>query len=467
MKKEKRSTRIERDYLGSKKVPSKSYYGISTQRALEHFRVSGIHFQKSLIIALASIKKAAAQVHARDKRIPAHKAKAIVHACEDVISGELDNEFPLDIYQAGAGTSEHMNVNEVIANRALEYLGKRKGSYELIDPHDEVNLGQSTNDVFHSALHIAAYLKIQQELLPSLTHLHTALHQKERAWKHILKSGRTHLRDAVPMTLGQEFGGYAASIGKDIMNIIYASKRLLELNLGGTAIGTGANTSKGFGKNVISVLRKELKQPFVQSKNLFEGTQSLAAAGVASSALRNAAVNIIKIARDLRLLSSGPTTGFNEIELPAIQPGSSIMPGKVNPSLAEMMEMVCFQVIGNDEAISRATQEGELELNVMMPLVTYDLLSSIDILAHGVELFSHQCIQGIKPHTKLCRTYVERNPLIVTLLTPYIGYEKAAEIARRAYTEGTSVRAIVIAENIMSGRQFDQLFSDKRLGVVA
>ncbi len=465
LKKRAARVRVERDYLGSKKLPANVYYGISTQRALEHFKVSGIHFQRELIRSLTYIKRAAAIVNAGENRISPTISRAIVKACDDVLAGELDDQFPLDVYQAGAGTSEHMNINEVLANRALEHLGKKKGTYSIVNPHDHVNAGQSTNDVFHSALHIAAYLKIQHEFLVALTNLEKALRKKSIEWKHVIKTGRTHLRDAVPMTLGNEFSGYAATVQKDISNIKQASKRLLELNLGGTAVGTGATASIGFGAKVINVLRKQLKQNFTQSRNLFEETQSLSAASIVSSALRNASVNVIKIARDLRLLSSGPITGFNEIELPAIQPGSSIMPGKINPSVPEMMEMVCFQVIGNDEAISRATQEGELELNVMMPLVAYDLLSSIEIFAHGVEIFAHSCIQGIKPHTKLLRSFVERNPVIVTILTPYIGYDKAAEIARQAYSEGTSIRSLVIAHNLMSGKQFDRLFNEKNLEI--
>lgn len=459
----KRGTRLEKDYLGSKKIPKEAYYGIETQRALENFKVSGLHFPKKLIYSIAMIKKAAVLAHLKAREIDSKKAHAIAEAADDVISGQLDSQFNLDVFQAGAGTSEHMNVNEVIANKALEYLGKKKGSYSIINPYNHVNLGQSTNDVFHSAIHISSFLEIKRELLPALENLQKALEKKAKLWNKVIKSGRTHLRDALPITLGQEFGAYASMIEKAIKNIKYQSTSLFEINLGGTAIGSGVNASKAYQAFIFKELQKITKYHFRQSRNLFEGTSSLNAIVQVSSSLKALAIDLIKIADDIRLISSGPSSGFNEITLPAIQEGSSIMPGKVNPSIAEMVDMAAFQVISNDTNITLCAQSGQLELNVMMPSSAYSLLMSIEILTRSTEIFADKCIKGISANKEKCKEYLEKNPIIVTSLTPYLGYEKSAQIAKKAYKEGKSVREIVLKEKLISPLQLDKLLSLKNL----
>lgn len=440
----KRSYRVERDYLGVKKIPSVAYYGVQTKRALDTFAVSGLRLQKNLISAIALIKKAAALANMKDGHLEQRKAKAIIRACDDVLKGKLDDQFLVDVFQAGAGTSENMNLNEVIANRALEILRKKKGSYHIIHPHDDVNMSQSTNDVFHSAIHIAAYLQIRRELLPALRELEIELQKKANRWKNVVKSGRTHLRDALPITVGQEIGAYATTVQRDAEQIAENSLRLRELNLGGTAIGTGMNATLRYRRFVIQELRMFTGAPFVVAKNLIEVTQSLSAITETSASLKTLALDLVRIANDFRLLSSGPATGLGELELPAVQPGSSIMPGKVNPAVAEMLDMVGFQVVGNDTTIGLCAQAGQLELNVMMPLAAFNLLESIQILSRGIEIFTKRCVQGIRVNEKKCWEYVEKNPILVTALTPHIGYAKAAKLAKKAYKEGRTVRELVL-----------------------
>ncbi|MBX4196804.1 aspartate ammonia-lyase [Candidatus Pacearchaeota archaeon] len=444
----KRGYRVEKDYLGSKKIPSQVYYGIATQRALENFPISGLHFSMKLVQALAMIKKAAAIANKRIKRLDENKANAIVRACEDVIYGKLNDQFPLDVFQAGAGTSEHMNINEVIANRALEILHKTRGSYGIIDPHDHVNLGQSTNDVFHSAIHVAAYQAISKQLFPALHHVEEALQKKSREWKSIKKTGRTHLRDAVPLTLGQEFGGYAATIANDRKSLGKIYSDLLKINLGGTAVGTSVNAPERFRKSMYKELYAMTRAKF-HPGNLFGETQSLSTISSISSSLKVLAEDLIKIANDLRLLSSGPTSGIDEVELPAVQPGSSIMPGKVNPSIAEMVDMVGFYVISNDTAITLCSQAGQLELNVMMPLAAHALIHSIEVLTKALDIFSLHCINGMKAHKGKIKDYVEKNPLLVTALTPHIGYQKASSVVQQAYMKGKTIREIILEQHLM------------------
>ena len=455
--------RAEKDYLGIKRVPSRAYYGIQTQRALDNFKVSGLHLQKSLIYSLALIKKAAAMSNIKSKKLEKKIGYAIIKACDDILAGKLDPEFYVDVFQAGAGTSENMNLNEVIANRALEIIGRKRGSYHIINPNDHVNMSQSTNDVFHTAIHLAAYTEIIVKLVPALANLEKELYRKSLQFKKIFKSGRTHIRDAMPMTLGQEFSGYASAMHKNRMQIANASNGLLEINIGGTAIGTGINTTAYYRKNIIKEINKLTKYRFRSSKNLFEATQNIDAITYTSSVLKVLAVNLIKLANDLRLLNSGPATGFNEIVLPPIQPGSSIMPGKVNPSIAEMLDMVGFQVIGNDTTITMCAQAGELELNVMMPLSAYALLNSIQILGNSIDLFTERCINGIKANKKKCNEYLEKNPIIVTALAPYIGYAKAAEIAKRAYKEDKTVKEILLKEKLMDKKRLEKLLNVKKM----
>ncbi len=458
----KRGYRVEKDYLGSKKIPKDAYYGVQTKRALDNFNISGLHLQKQLIYAITSIKKAAAITNFKAKKLNPKIAKMIIRACDDILKEKLDHQFTVDVFQAGAGTSENMNVNEVIANRALELLHKKKGSYNIIHPNDHVNFAQSTNDVFHSAIHIAAYLKIQKELLPAIKKFEKELLKKANKWKRIIKTGRTHLKDAVPMTLGQEFSGYAFMMKHDYEHVKDDAEYLRELNLGGTAIGTGINTYGGYKKGIFQELKKITKIQFKPAENLFEGTASLGIIATAHASLKVTAENLIKIANDLRLLSSGPVAGFNELRLPVVQPGSSIMPAKVNPAIAEMVDMVGFQVIGNDTTIAMCSQAGQLELNVMMPLAAYTLLHSIDILTNSINTFREKCIQGIKINEKKCREYVEKNPIIITALTPYIGYQKAAEIARRAYREERSIKELVLEEKLLDKKTMDKLLDFKR-----
>ena len=459
----KRGYRVERDYLGSKKINNKYYYGVQTKRALDNFKVSGLHLQKGLIYSIALIKKATTISNLKEKRLNYKIGKAIIKACDDILKGKLDNQFLVDVYQAGAGTSENMNLNEVIANRALEILKKRKGSYNIINPNDHVNLSQSTNDIFHSAIHLAAYKEIKNELLPALINLEKELNKKAIKWNHVIKSGRTHLRDAVPISLGQEFSAYAETIRKDGKHVEEDYSKLLEINMGGTAIGSGLNATKKYQRNVIKEINKLTRSKFRHSRNLFEGTQSLDAILATSASLKILATNLIKIANDLRLLSSGPITGLNEITLPTVQPGSSIMPGKVNPAIAEMLDMVCFQVIGNDTTIVMCGQAGQLELNVMMPLAAYNLINSIEILSNGINIFTEKCVKGIKANEKKCLEYIEKNPIIITALTPYIGYSKAAEIAKRAYKEEKSVRQLVLESNLLDKKTLDKALNIKKM----
>ena len=459
----KRGFRTEKDYLGSKKIPKDAYYGVQTKRALENFQISDLRMQKELIYAITTIKKSAALTNLMAKKLDPKIAKAIMRACDDILKGELDNQFTVDVFQAGAGTSENMNVDEVIANRALEVLHKKKGEYKIVHPNDHVNLTQSTNDVFHSSIHIAAYLKIQKELLPAIKKLEIELVKKAKKWKKVIKTGRTHLKDAVPMTLGQEFSGYAYMLKHNYEHVKNDAEYLRELNLGGTAIGTGINTYPSYQKNIFQELRKITKTKFIPAENLFEGTASLGPIATAHASLKVLAENLIKIANDLRLLSSGPLGGFNEISLPAVQPGSSIMPAKVNPAIAEMVDMVGFQVIGNDTTIAMCSQAGQLELNVMMPLAAYTFLQSLHALTNSIHTFTEKCIKGIKANEKQCREYVEKNPMLVTALTPYIGYQKAAKIAQQAYKEERSVKEIVLEQKLLDKKTIEKILDVKKL----
>lgn len=459
----KRGFRVEKDFLGSKKLSNDIYYGIQTKRAIENFPISNLRIPLSIKHSIALIKKAATLTNIKLNKIDKKRANAIIKASDEILKGKFDSQFNIDVFQAGAGTSENMNVNEIVANRSLEFLGYKKGSYNVIHPNDDVNMSQSTNDVFHSAIHIASYLEIKKKLLPSLIYLEKELSRKSRKWKNVVKCGRTHIRDAVPMSLGQEFSGYAELIKKDRILIERVSNELLELNLGGTAIGTGINTNPKYKRYVISSIRRLTRCNFKSCKNLFEGTQTTNALASVSSVLKVLATNLVKITSDIRLLSSGPVSGINELILPAVQPGSSIMPAKVNPAVPEMLMMVSFQVMGNDHVVELCNQAGQLELNVMMPLSSYTLLNSIEILSNGTKIFAEKCIKGLKANEKKCREYVEKNPIIVTALTPYIGYKKASEIAKRAYVEEKTVRELILEEKLMNIRTLDKVLNIKNL----
>ncbi len=440
--------RKESDAMGIVFVPGDVYYGANTQRAVENFTISGIGFQPVFIHMLALVKKFAAVVNARLGLLDEQISKTIVSAAMDVIEGTLDDQFVVDIFQTGSGTSTNMNMNEVIATRANEILtGAKKGKHP-VHPNDHVNLGQSSNDVIPSVIHMAALVEINARLVPALEKLFKALSEKAVSFSHIKKIGRTHLQDAVPMTLGQEFSGYARQVELGILRIKTASKNLGSLALGGTAIGTGVNTHEDFAKNVIRLISEETGYLFHEADNHFEAQGAQDAAVETSGALKTVAVSLLKIANDIRWLSSGPRAGLGEITLPALQPGSSIMPGKVNPVIPEAVIQVAAQVLGNDTTITIGAQTGYLELNTMLPVIGYNLLQSIGLLSSAADLFAEKCIGGITANRGVCESNIENSLAMATYLVPHMGYDKAAAIAKRAYETGKTVREIVKEENL-------------------
>lgn len=445
--------RSERDSMGERQLPQSVYYGIQTVRALENFPISGLKPLPEYVEACVLIKKAAAEVNGELGCIPAEVAKAIVQAADEILQGSLRDQFVVDIYQAGAGTSHHMNVNEVLANRALEILGEPKGRYQRVSPNDHVNYGQSTNDVIPTAIRLAALLRVRRDLLGTLDNLVAALEQKAQEFRGILKAGRTHLQDAVPVRLGDSFGAYAAIFAQHRRWIEEASQALCSLGLGGSAVGTGLNTHPQYRQKVVQRLAEYTQLPLTPAPHPMAAMQSMAPFVHLSGSLRNLAQDGIKLANDLRLMDSGPKTGLKEIQLPPVQPGSSIMPGKYNPVIAEMLNMVCFQVIGLDTAITLAAQAGQFELNVMMPLIAYDLLHSLQILNNSLRVFTERCIQGITPKPERCRGYAEGTLALVTALNPYIGYLQAAEVAKASLETGQSIRQIVLERNLMTPEQ--------------
>lgn len=455
-------TRIEKDSLGKRRLPVDAYYGVQTHRALENFAVSGMRPKPAYVEATVQIKKAAAIVNKELGLLDQKRANAIIRAADEILSGKLREWFLVDVYQAGAGTSHNMNANEVIANRAIEILGGKKGDYSLVHPNDHVNMAQSTNDVIPTAIRISALMKVQ-ELVPSLSNLEKSLATKAREFDHILKSARTHLQDAVPMRLGQEFGGYAANIRKHREAIEQAAEGCKELGIGGTAAGTGINAHPKYRSMMVKQLSKQVGIKFRMAGNYFEAMQSLRPMVELSGALRNLAQDLIRIANDLRLLSSGPKTGLAEINLPPVQPGSSIMPGKVNPVMAEMLDMVCFQVIGCDTTILLSAQAGQLELNVMMPVVAWNLLHEIEILKNAIDLFTRFCINGITANEETCRRYAEGSMSIVTVLNPHIGYAKAAEIAKEYLKSGKSIRELLLEKGWLSAEQLDKILDIRKM----
>jgi aspartate ammonia-lyase len=448
--------RIERDSLGEREIPCDVYYGIQTARAVENFPISGWRPYSVLVTATVQIKKAAARVNAALGVLDPKIAEAIERAAEEVLAGQLRDQFVVDPFQAGAGTSHNMNVNEVLANRAIELLGGKKGDYSVVHPNDHVNMGQSTNDVFPTAMRLSA-LELAGELIPALDALSNAFQVKADEFKNVVKSGRTHLQDAVPMTVGQEFGGYAAAISSNAARIRAATDELTEIGLGGTAVGTGLNAAPGYRKLVVQELSRLTGLPLKPATNYFEAMQSLSPFVRLSGALKTAATDLIRIANDLRLLASGPNTGLAEIKLPAVQPGSSIMPGKVNPVMAEMTDMVCFQVIGNDLTITMAAQAGQLELNVMMPVLAFDLLMSLTILTSAVKVLRARCVEGITVDEERGRWYAEHSASLVTALNPRIGYARAAEIAKRAIARGKTIREVIAEDKLLSDEELDQV----------
>ncbi|MBI4397496.1 MAG: aspartate ammonia-lyase [Candidatus Omnitrophica bacterium] len=454
--------RIEKDTLGAKEVPEDALYGIQTFRAVENFPISGQRAHRHFVWATVVVKKAAAIVNMQVGKLSKELGGAIVKACDEILAGRWRENFVVDVYQAGAGTSHNMNANEVIANRAAEILGLAKGKYAKIHPNDHVNMGQSTNDVFPTAMRLAM-LRQLEDFYPPLRELENAFAKKGRAFKHILKSGRTHLQDAVPVTLGQEFNAYSLAMRKAEERIRLAADSLTILGIGGSAVGTGLNAAPGYREGMIRELSKITGWNLSGAKNLFEAMESAADFTYISSAVKNLAVELVRIANDLRLLSSGPRTGFNEIILPPVQPGSSIMPGKVNPVMAEMLNMVGFQVLGNDQAVTYAAQAGQLELNVMMPLMVHNILASLEILKNAIASFDKRCISSIQANRQVCEEFMHKSLGMATVLNPFIGYAKAAEVNQEASRTGKSVKEVILEKKIMPEKELNKILTPKYL----
>ncbi|MEL6439725.1 MAG: aspartate ammonia-lyase [Cyanobacteria bacterium J06621_8] len=444
------NNRIETDSMGSKEIPSNVYYGIQTLRAVENFPISGIKPLATYVDACILIKKATAIANGELGCIHQEISQAIVQAADEVLGGKLREQFVVDVYQAGAGTSHHMNVNEVLANRALEILGDVKGNYQRVSPNDQVNYGQSTNDVIPTAIRIGSLLALDRTFYPALDKAIAAVEQKAVEFQDIVKSGRTHMQDAVPVRLGAGFAAWGQILQDHRQRIRLAAQDLCQLGLGGSATGTGLNTHPRYRHRVAELLGKFINHPLEPAPQLMAAMQSMAPFVNVSGSLRNLAQDLVKISHDLRLMDSGPQTGFKEIQLPAVQPGSSIMPGKYNPVMAEMTSMVCFQVMGYDTAIAFAAQAGQLELNVMMPLIAYNLIHSIEILGNTIDILSQRCLSGITPRRDRCLKYAESSLALVTALNTHIGYLKAADVAKKSLETGKSIREIVLAENLMS-----------------
>ncbi len=449
--------RLEEDSMGPIHVPREAYYGAQTQRAVQNFPISGWRFGREFIHALGLIKYASAKINGELGLLEKRIAQAIMDASEEVMEGRRDNQFVLDVFQTGSGTSTNMNANEVVANRANEILGSRRGTYRPVHPNDHVNRGQSSNDVFPSAIHIAAMDLLQNNFLPALRGLHNLLKAKARTFYPILKIGRTHLQDATPVRLGQEFEGYARQIELSIHRTRNGMDSLSELALGGTAVGTGMNTHPFFARKVISIINKKTGWHFCEARNHFEAQGARDAAVEMSGILKTVAVSLMKIANDIRWLGSGPRCGIGELRIPETQPGSSIMPGKVNPVIPESLIQVCSQVIGNDSVVTLGGLSGNFELNVMMPLMTYSLLQSIRLLANAVNNFSHRCIEGLEADRERCKEMIEKSLALVTALTPKLGYDEAARIARRAYEERKTIRQVVEEEGLLSKEELNRL----------
>jgi len=449
--------REEKDSMGTIRVPQDAYYGSQTQRAVDNFPISGLRFPRAFIHALALVKKCAAEVNKALNLLDPKLADTIAQAAREVMEGTFDDQFVVDIFQTGSGTSTNMNMNEVVASRANEIIKGTKGGKSPVHPNDHVNQGQSSNDVIPSVIHIAALRLIHDTLIPSLVSLQRALTEKARDFGTIQKLGRTHLQDAVPIFLGDEFSGYARQIELGIQRIQAGESRLGELALGGTAVGTGLNTHPEFASRVIALISEYTGLVFTEAQNHFEAQAAQDAAVETSGALKTLAVSLVKIANDIRWLSSGPRSGIGEITIPSLQPGSSIMPGKVNPVIPEAVIQVAAQVIGNDTTIMMGAQAGNFELNVMLPVIAHNLLQSIMLLASVSRLFVDKCIQGIDANRAVCSAYIERSLALVTGLVPKIGYDNAASIAKKAYETGKTIREVVLEENILPEEELDTL----------
>ena len=442
--------------MGTVLVPQRAYFGPQTQRAAENFPIGNLKLPITFIRALALLKKCAAKANKDLSLLDPKLAEAIAAAAQEIINGKFNDQFVVNVFQTGSGTSTNMNMNEVLACRANEILSGKKSSKSPIHPNDHVNLGQSSNDVIPSAIHIAALVSIREHLIPSLNRLQRSLAKKTKEFKSIRKIGRTHLQDAVPMLLGQEFSGYARQIKLGIKRIATAERTLCELALGGTAVGTGVNTHPDFAARIIALLGTQTKISFKEAANHFEAQGARDAVVEASGVLKTLAVSMVKIANDIRWLASGPRCGLGEINLPSLQPGSSIMPGKVNPVIPEAVIQVAAQVMGNDTTIMLAGQAGNFELNVMLPVMAYNLLQSIDLLGSAAEVFANKCIEGISANKQTCAGYIEKSLALATGLAPKIGYDRAATVSKKAYESGKTIREVVLEEKILSENEFDE-----------
>lgn len=460
---EEKDIRFERDTLGEKRVPMEAYYGIQTLRASENFPISGLRAAPVFIIATAMVKIASARANLRLGLLDKKRADAVAKAADEIVKGRLHDEFIVDAFQAGAGTSHNMNANEVIANRAIELLGGRRGDYSVVHPNDHVNMSQSTNDVVPTALRLAALIS-SERLLSALARTEKAFRLKSKEFSGIIKSGRTHLQDAVPVTLGQEFGAYASALKTAAERLTFAREGLKRIALGATAAGTGINTHPRYRATALTELRKASGLNGLKAAgDTFEALAFSSDFAAFSAAMRQTSIDLVKISNDLRLLSSGPRTGLSEITLPAVQPGSSIMPGKVNPVMAEMLSMACFHVMGADHAISLAAQAGQLELNVMTPVIAHNLLSSIEILTNALNAFTERCVTGIAANRERCAFYFESSEGLATALNIFIGYEKAAEVVKESLKTGRTIRDIVIEKGILSDAEWRKLMDARNI----
>jgi fumarate hydratase class II len=450
------SFRTEKDTMGEVQVPADKFWGAQTQRSKENFKIGGDHFPREMIRALGILKKSAALTNRKLGILDPKKSEMIVKAADEVIAGKLDAHFPLVVWQTGSGTQTNMNANEVIANRAMDMMGLKLPNKE-IHPNDDVNKGQSSNDTFPTAMHIAVGEQIHHRLIPKMEKLHGALTAKQNEFMDIVKIGRTHLMDATPLTLGQEFSGYATQVKHGVQRVKNALPHLYELALGGTAVGTGLNTHPHFPKEAAAEIARETKLPFVSAENKFEALASHDTLVEVSGALNTVAVSLMKVANDIRLLGSGPRCGIGELHLPENEPGSSIMPGKVNPTQSEAMTMVCAQVMGNHVAVSIGGATGHFELNVFKPVIVFNVLNSIRLLADACESFTDHCVAGIEANRKQIKKHLDNSLMLVTALNPHIGYDNAAKIAKTAHKNGTTLREEAINLGLLSGEEFDKI----------
>ena len=448
--------RVEKDSIGVKDIPEEVYYGVQTLRAAENFHITGLNMHPEIINSLAYIKKASAITNCEVGILEKKKAQAIVQACDEIIEGKFHDDFIVDPIQGGAGTSLNMNANEVIANRAIEILGGKKGDYTIVNPNDDVNCGQSTNDVIPTAGKMTS-LHLLQNLKKQLLRLYDALNEKAKEFDHVIKMGRTQMQDAVPIRLGQEFKAYSVAIMRDIHRMDKAMDEMRTLNMGGTAIGTGINADENYLRRIVPNLSEISGMEFIQAFDLIDATQNLDSFVAVSGAVKACAVTLSKMSNDLRLMSSGPRAGFGEINLPAKQNGSSIMPGKVNPVIPEVVNQVAFNIIGNDMTITMAAEAGQLELNAFEPIIFYCMFQSIDTLAYAVQTLVDNCITGITANEERCRDLVENSVGIITAISPHVGYQKAADIAKKALKTGESVRSLILKENIMDEEELSRI----------